>query len=381
MNTDINERIKWQSGLQLTPATFNHLDENLDRRQLAALRISGGTRFGRLPDSVFCSDGVFVQGTFEVALLECTAVLPDGRLVSPKEPVAVRFPRLDNGYAYLTITIGSDIVEYEREGIPYQRHSYQYEILHQAELMRRCDAMPLVRFLIKDGHCNIDKAYISPCLQLSCDERLGTWLDTLAHSLEQIVHHERMEEGDAKQTLLRYLFRLRSFHPRHTLDDLALLANELVEAVRYFIVQPNHAEDPEVEDVNLYDVEVGLQQVKAYLDAATLVLNDVVLTDNSIDVEALKAQIKEELLNDIRPELLQTMRERFEEMRNQLQQQLNEALRNYVDNTLRPLLQEQLQTELSTTLSRTLYDKLYQALYDALYVPQVEEEDQFMPLI
>lgn len=367
--------------MQLTSTTFSNLDENLELRQQAAVQAANGTRFGRLANTDFDANGVFVQGAFEIPQFKCFAVLPNGLLISPDEPVSVRFPRLSDGWAYLTVSLGADILEYEKEGVPYVRQSYDYDILPQNEMLRQCDVLPVVRFRIEEGRCSIDNAFIPPCLMFGSDERLSTWRETISQLLEKIAKHANMKEGDCQQTLLRYLFRLRAVSLRHSQEDFLLVVSETVQAVRYFVVQANGAEDVPVADPDPYDVDLWLSQVKDYFTEAVRILDGVVLVDDSIDFEALKAQLREELLAILQPEMETRIDTTIQALRDDLNQRLSEALREYIDGTFRRKLEEELNISISEALRPDLYDSLYKALYDALFVPQVEEEDNFMPLI
>lgn len=367
--------------MQLTPATFSNLDENLDIRQLAAMRATSGTCFGRLANTEFCVEGVFVQGVFEVPQFKCFAILPSGCLINPDEPVSVRFPRLTDGYAYLTVSLGNEMVEYEKEGVPYVRQAYNYEILPENEMLRQNASMPVVRFCIENARCTIDRDFIPPCLQFDADDRLVAWRDTFAEMIETLARHSNMKEGDGQQTLLRYMFRLRSFNLRHNLNDFLLLISEMVQAVRYFIVLSNNAEDRQIDEVSCYDVSLWFNKVKEYLIDASRVLDGVVLVDESIDFEALKAQLKSEIYAMLQPEMQAHIDQSVQALRDDLNQKLSDALRDYIDGTFRRELEEGLSVSISEALRQDLYDKLYRALYDALFVPQTQEDDNFMPLI
>lgn len=368
--------------MQLTPTTFSNLDENLELRQLAAVQAANGTRFGRLPNTEFCADGVFVQGNFEIQEFKCIALLPSGCLISPEEPVSVRFPRVSDGWAYLTVSLGTDMLEYEKEGVPYVRQSYKYEILTQAEMIRQHDVMPVVRFRIEGGRCNIDQNFIPPCMMIVSDSRLTEWRDTIKELLKQIAGHKNMQDGDCKQTMLRYLSRLSTFSLRHSVESLMLLTGEIAQAVGYYIVTANGVEDNQPdESVGFFDIEMWLEHIKNYLNDAIRILDGVELVDSKIDYEALKAELKAEIYEMIKPEMKEYVDTSMQTLRDDLNQRLSDALREYIDGTFRRQLEETLKVTISNELNAELYDKLYRALYDALFVPQTDDEDSFMPLI
>ena len=104
---DINAKINWTPGMEITAQTFIGLDENLDFRQQLAIRAAlSGQRMGLLPGAEFSCNGKFVKNKFEVERLRCLAVLPSGRLIHPDEEVAVPIPMLYGTEYYLTIGIG-----------------------------------------------------------------------------------------------------------------------------------------------------------------------------------------------------------------------------------------------------------------------------------
>lgn len=116
---NINSRINWQTGMELTPQVFISLDERLDFKQQTAIRIAlGGRRMGLVPNTTFDNKGTFVRNTFCIDRFQCMALLPSGRMVHTDEEVSVKIPMLYGELYYLTVGIGEELVFFENEGVP-----------------------------------------------------------------------------------------------------------------------------------------------------------------------------------------------------------------------------------------------------------------------
>ena len=77
---DLNSRINWLPGMEITAQTFIGLEEKLDFQQQIAIRAAlGSTQMGLLPGTELSCKGVFVKNTFEVENLRCMALLPHQR--------------------------------------------------------------------------------------------------------------------------------------------------------------------------------------------------------------------------------------------------------------------------------------------------------------
>ncbi|MBQ5377671.1 MAG: hypothetical protein IIU48_04025, partial [Prevotella sp.] len=166
---DLNSKINWLPGMEITSQTFIGLEEKLDFQQQIAIRAAlGSTRMGLLPGAILNCSGIFVKNTFEIERLQCMALLPSGKVVDADEPVVVAIPMLFGESYYLTISVGDGRTEYEKDGVPYIRPHYDYAI-HTQEEVETNDVMPLMHFIVKDGVFSIDSDYIAPCLLMSGD--------------------------------------------------------------------------------------------------------------------------------------------------------------------------------------------------------------------
>lgn len=378
---DINARINWIPGMEITDQTFIGLDENLDFRQQLALRAAlGNQRMGLLPGAEFSCNGAFVKNKFEVEHLRCLAVLPSGRLVHPNDEVAVPIPMLYGTEYYLTIGIGEGRIEFERENVPYYRPQYEYAI-HTRDEVSQADLFPLLRFSVKDGTFSVDSDFIPPCLQLSADERFRQYLDKYVDLVSALATHANMAEGEGKRAFLRYVFLLKGYHLQNSVYDFVSLLEEMAQAVDYYIMKPNTEQPVEVAVPEQCDIQRWLAWFEDYLKAAASVLDTVVLDDQKIDFELLLAQAKKELYEQLNPELYAKLLAQIkEELREYLKENLTETLTAYINEVLKPELSRILGEDIHDQLYEELYEELYERLYSALYVPDPEEE-AFVPQI
>ena len=360
---DLNSRINWLPGMEITAQTFIGLEEKLDFQQQIAIRAAlGSTQMGLLPGTELSCKGVFVKNTFEVENLRCMALLPSGKIIDADEKAVVPIPMLFGDSYYLTIGISDTTTSFEKEGVPYLRPHYEYALLslEEAELQ---DVMPLVHFNVKDGMFSIDTAYIAPCLLMTGNQQFTAYVE-------------------------KYINKL-----------FLMLLQEIAHAVDYYVISPNTEQPIVIPQPRQVDVMRWLNWFEDYLTGAVAVLDKVVLVDNTIDYEALLRQAKAELYAQLHEELivklLEETKEKLialvkEEMQNALAQQ-TQTLTDYINNEMKPVLMEELRTEMNRSLKlmeddlkeslyERLYEELFEHLFNALYVPEPESE-RFIPLI
>lgn len=382
---DINSRINWKPGIELTAETFAGMNRHIDFQQRVAIQAAlGNARIGILPDTPFDNKGVFVRNTFEMEHFRCMALLPSGRIIDVDEPVVVTIPMLYGDRYYLTVGFGEGEVEYEKEGVSYTRPRYSFAINTMEEIEGR-DLLPVVRFKASEGVFTVDGDFIPPTLQLICDQRFRPYIESYVGRLNDIAKHERMTDEFGKRAILHYLFALKGYGLRMETSVFLLFTQEIAQAINYYIhsLNPQSGLDEDIPLTSQYDVELWLNWLDNYMVGALSVLDNVEPKENKVDYEALKAQIKAELYETITPELHDRMLPEIKEQLSQeLESRLVEALKERLEFTLKPALYAQLRQELSADLFQQLFDSLYEALYNALFVPkEKEEEREFVPMI
>jgi hypothetical protein len=396
---DLNSRINWLPGMEITAQTFIGLEEKLDFQQQIAIRAAlGSTQMGLLPGAELNCKGVFVKNTFEVENLRCMALLPSGKIIDADEKAVIPIPMLFGDSYYLTIGISDTTTAYEKEGVPYVRPHYEYAILSLEEVEAQ-DVMPLVHFNVNDGMFSIDMGYIPPCLLMTGHPQFAAFVERYVNKLSAITSHQNLEEGDGKRALLHYLFIMKGYSLRTSVHNFMMQLQEIAHAIDYYIITPNSDQAVTIPEPTQVDIQKWLVGFDDYLTGAVAVLDKVVLVDNSIDYDALLRQAKAELYAQLHEELIVKLLEETkqkliilvkEELEKGLEQQ-TKTITDYVNNTMKPALMEELHTEMNNSLNQMedrlkmnlyehLYEELFEHLFNALYVPEPEDE-RFIPLI
>ncbi len=396
---DVNSKINWSPGMEITAKTLIGLEEKLDFQRRVAIRAAlGNTRMGMVPGSTLSCNGSFFKNTFEIEHLQCKALLPSGRVVDADEQAVVPIPMLFGDRYYLTIGVGDGHIEFEKEGVAYTRPVYEYSLKTEEEI-ESDDVMPMMRFSVKEGVFSIDADYIPPCLSLLSEPRFEEYVDRYVVQMSAITSHQNLEDGDGKRALLHYLFILKGYNLKNSVHDFILMLQEIAQAVDYYIITPHMDQPVEMKEPSQIDIQLWLDWFSNYLAGAIAVLDKVVLEDNTIDYDALLRQAKAELYAQLHEELIvkllaETKEELLkmvkDEMQNALDQQ-TQTLTEYINNTMRPELLAQIQAEIKHSLNmmedkisekiyERLYEQLFEHLFNALYVPEPENE-KFVPLI
>ena len=379
---DINARIDWKNGMELSAQTFVEMDNCTAGNMMLARRIAYGTQFGILPGTTFCQSGVFVKKTLEISPLTVTALMPSGALLHVDESVVVDIPMLYGSEYYLGCLPTEQMQSYTKERVPMLRPETKFGICTLEEL-EKDGYMPLMKFRVEDGTFSIDKHYIPPFLVLESEDRYATILQSLADKVGVLAVHAHLQSGEAKRSLMRYVFVLKNYSMKNRVQQLIETLQELVQTVDFYIMSPNTGSRTEPMECSFYDVAAWLKWVGEYLHGAATLLDGVSPEDDKIDFEELKAQIKEELYQKMYPELKEKLyTEVHDALKREIYDSLMDSLSEYINGNFKRELYQWLEEDMAKQLHGQLYQGLYDALYNALYVPQEEEEeDEFMPLI
>ena len=378
---NINARINWKPGMELTAQTFLDLDANLDVRQQVAIRAALGDRcMGVLPETPFHCSGSFYTNKFEIERFQCTALLPSGKMIQVDEPVSVTVPILYGNEYYLTVGLGTGQTTFEKEGVSYIRPQYTYTIIAKEDLILN-DVLPIIRFVVNNGVFVVDNDFIPPCLMLPSHSVFATLRQHYVEQLTTLAEHANLKEGDGKRAMQRYLFMMKAFNMEGRVADFVNLTQEIAHAVDYFIMKPNTEQQVEIPQPMQGDVMKWLRWVEEFLAGAATMLDGLVLEDDTIDYEALLAQAKKELYDQLNPELYEKLLADIkEELREELTSKLTHEFTTYMEETLKPDLGRILSNELHEKLYEKLYTELFEHLFNALYVPEPKEKE-YIPLI
>lgn len=399
---DVNSKINWTPGMELTAEAFAGMTDHWEVRQRLAMRAAlGSNRMGLVPGAPFNCRGLFVKNRFEADHFQCMALLPSGRIVNADEDLLVTIPMLFGDRYYLTIGFSDDQTEFEKDGVAFVRPHYVYAI-NTIEEIENGDLFPLVRFKVNEGVFSVDSDFIIPCLLLASNPRFKEYIERYVEKLMALSAHKSMADGEGKRAILRYVFMLKNYNLQNSMQDFILLTQEIAQAIDYYIVTPNREQPLTIPMPSQADIQFWLQWLDDYLAGAAVILDGVVLDDTTIDYEALLAQAKKELYERLHPELIEKLlADMREDLKAEIKQQ-TETITEYINGTVKPELLNLLTTEMDSRTDRmnemlkekfdelgkqlhnTLYEKLYfelfENLFNALYVPEPEEKD-FMPQI
>ena len=227
---DINSRINWVPGMELTAETFSGISEQWDFRQMLAIRAAvGNSRMGLVPGSPFNCNGIFVKNRFEVSGFRCQAVLPSGRVIDADEDIEVTIPMLFGDKYYLTVGFGNDQVEFEKKGVAFVRPHYVYGI-HTGEEIEANDLFPLLRFHVAEGIFSADTSYMPPCLLLTENIRFKEYLNSYLEQMTILSTHPNLAEGEGKRAFLRYVFQLKNYNIKNSMQNFILFTQEMAQA-------------------------------------------------------------------------------------------------------------------------------------------------------
>ncbi|MGM9759335.1 MAG: hypothetical protein ACI30I_04365 [Parabacteroides sp.] len=380
---NVNSRIDWHTGMEISAQTFIEFDENIARRQQVALRIANGNLCGLIPETPFQCHGLFVKNTLEIDPLVCMALLPSGRILHVDERVTVTIPMLYGDEYYLAGKIGEQQIGFDKETVPFVSPQSEFALYTLAELSQG-DLFPVMKFKVNNGVFSIDDSYIPPHLVLAGDPRYAEYLQQFIGLVRVLAEHANLESGEGKRCLIRYTFLLKNYSQQNRVHDLFQLLQEIMQAVDYYVVSPHTDNPTPTQPGSLLDTAAWFVWLEGYLRGAATLLDKVVLEDHTIDFEALKEQVRIELYNKLYPELYENLKKELKDsLRKEIHDELYQSLTGYVNETLKPQLKELLKEELSDELYDKLFQELYEGLFKALYVPSEEEEEEkeFIPLI
>lgn len=379
---NVNAKIDWHAGMELTAQTFIELDKCLERNRQITNTVAYGNHFGILPTSTFSCKGVFVKKTLEITPLSFMALMPSGELLHVEENVVVDIPILYGKEYYLGCKQVDKTRSFNKEQVPFvapivECGIYTFNDLASAEVF------PLMKFKVNEGVFSVDKDYIPPFLTLSLETRFQDYIDAFAAKIAVLAQHKNLESGEAKRTFLRYSNVLKNYSTTHRVQHFVELLQEICAAVDFYIVQSFTEHVIEQKTYSPYDIVSYLTWLDGYLHGAATILEGVVLEDKTIDFEALKIQVKEEIYEKVYPELKEALyKELHEELKKEIWDELYSSLSDYINGNFRKEIYELLEGKLSEELYEKLYKTLYDGLYNALFVPApVEEEEEFLPLI
>ncbi|GEM_PF-3334197 len=390
-----NANIHWQPGMELTSGVFLHQQHDFDeRQQLMLCAAMGGVGMGILPMYPQHVEGNFVGNTFEMNNLRLTALLPSGAVLSVDGDFRLAITSKPEQECFVCIGVVSGEEHcFERDGVPYKAPVYELSLHSSADL--ECsegmfDVLPLKRLYIEGESLNVDASYVPPVVSMTSHKAFGEFVGRYVALLTDLTAHRNMEDGDCKRTLLYLRFRLQSLMGKEQVVELMQLLREMEQALDYYIRCGLGGQREPAKDLatdvrrtpRMYDIHAYLSWLGEFMEALLLFMDDVVVVDHSIDVDALKRELHSQLSE----ELIQELYEKLDvEFRDVLVPEMTETvmgrLHDFVDNQLRPELMDALYEALREGLYNDLYQALLEVLSALIAKDEQKPEDYFMPLI
>lgn len=368
--------------MSLTAEAMSQLDENIDFRQMAAMRAILADRFGLLPGAPFKCEGTFVRNNYEVIGLRCMAMLPSGWMIDIDESVSVSVPMLYGTTYYLAIGLSENLKDFEHKDVEFLRPEYSCCILSADELAQN-DVIPVTRFIVKNDVMNVSPSYIPPCLMLSSSEKFEPYIKQIASKLKELSDHPNMDESRGKRVMLRQYIHLNNLNQNQEVRSFIENLGDIADALRFYIVEPNVPAEiiqPRMK-CDYYDVQLYLEWIVNQIDYAKSILDKTPLEEKKPDFDELKAILRKELTEELSDIIEEKVTTRVDALREDIQAQVSEALKDFLSGEFRRQLYADLDQNLSENLYQKLYDALYQALHDALYREEEIVVDDFTPMI
>lgn len=381
---NINSRINWQVGLELTEQTFKGHDTAVEGRISALRSALHNGQFGLLPDSVYYNHPTFVRQNLEIPNLRFMALLRNGEIIDVDENVEVSISMLYDDCYYVVATLDRDEpIYFDHEGVPMVRPSNRFICVTPSQLAESTDLFPIARLHQVDNNFQIDTKFIPPVVMIGTSSRLMQYVKDVTENLERITTHSNLERGEATLSLNRILFEIKSLNDRSLLSGLISLMNELQQALNYYIITPNSLSTSLTDKLfDPNDIEPWLTWSIKHIEWVAAEMEHIVLEDHSIDYEKLKMELYDQLSHMLRDELYKQMYEQLSiELREEITRDVKNPLMSFINGEVRKELYADLKAQLMRDLDNKLSPELYDKLYAALYVEEEKVDDSFTPII
>ena len=386
--------------MKLTADGVKSISSGIDRRMsMLEKTILSVSQSAILSGPEFSCKPLFVGNRIVIERLRCNALLKNGRYLDIDERVEIDFPNLTPGDYYMVAEIGDEEIVFDSNSLTYVRPRYKYSLMNLKET-EESFGCPIAKFVVEQKNVFIDSNFIAPYRVCGDDEKLLDMIEKVAEKATEIANHAHLKPGIDREVMARYAYLLKNINRYDEIIKVYAILKDYLLAKHYHVFQSNGKEG-QVIDNSLFFVDISefLETILVAQDAAIILLDGVIPSEDKLDVEKLKREIKEELTAQLVPEikdsLYETLREQIskelteelsEKFNNQIESAIAEArekLREELKDALHTVLHDELSNELNETLYAKLYEELYQklynALYDALFVPEPVIVDTFMP--
>lgn len=271
MNKDI--RINWNVGMELTPETFIHLENQLAEYRLLLRKVQASKLFGLIPDTVFKAS-VSVDGdTLTVDEVECHALLQHGGLVDIKrqEPLTLSLANCPES-CYLAVWPTEQEQAYEVDEVPFIANECQFGILKLEELP---GTMPLAKMTKEDGAWKVMDDYILPVIAMENAPVMAKMVKAIRQLTTQIVRHEKFKLLKNNGLMLLLTEEMDNLDESQHPKDFVVLCRRFARLLSYVISD----EPMPLVEYNPYDIQLFLYGVCSFLIKALESLPSVEVTE------------------------------------------------------------------------------------------------------
>ncbi len=267
MNKDI--RIKWNTGMELLPETFIHLENQLAEYRTLLRKVQAAQQFGLIPGMPFEVEASVEDQTLFVKGLECHALLQDGGLVDVKSEVGQQWnlsSLSDSGY--LAVWLSDKEREYELDEVPFVANEYEFGLRSLETLP---GTMPIAKVVCENGHWKLQDDYIVPVMTIADSQVLGEMINAMMQLVRQITAHEKFNYLRNHDMMRMLSEEMDSVDKSQKPSAFATLCRRFVRLLSYVIT-----EDPvHFTKYNPYDIQLFLTQVCGFLIKAYEILPTV----------------------------------------------------------------------------------------------------------
>lgn len=253
MNKDI--RINWNIGMELTPETFIHLENQLAEYRLLLRKVQASKLFGLIPDTVFNASLSLNGDELTIGAVECHALLQHGGLIDIKrsENLILKIEGQSDS-CYLTVWPTEQERTYELDEVPFIENEYQFGLRSLAELP---GTMPLAKIVQEDGAWKLQDDYILPVMAMGNAPIMTEMIKAIRQLTTKIMGHEKFKlirNHDVMRMLAEEMGSLDgSCQPK----DFVSLCRRFARLLSYVVME----EPTQLVDYNPYDIQLFLYDI------------------------------------------------------------------------------------------------------------------------
>lgn len=232
----INNKIDWKRGMEVTPATFIEADNHHDSIRRLYRQLIAPMAYGLIPQSDFELKYAFKDSHLILEKVSCTILDTEGHLLQLTKGTAVPLPKTAQGVCYLAVSFDGEN-HIEENGVPYVEDSCKYQIIN---LLNPDSLSPFPILKLYAGPESWEVLdFIPPCYTLSAHPELTD----LSHQCKQCLQKlwtllGKKERGEAFFQLGCLLVEMTN--AAH-IDTVAAFVSRLKKIV--FALQNNHLLD------------------------------------------------------------------------------------------------------------------------------------------